>query len=75
MGMSRQGTFAECVAVPARNVHLKPAYMNFDYAGAFVLSCLTAWRMLFTRARLGPGETSPAPRYRRRRCPLCTSVG
>ncbi|MCX5639187.1 MAG: zinc-binding dehydrogenase [Planctomycetota bacterium] len=57
MGMSRQGTFAECVAVPARNVHLKPAYMNFDYAGAFVLSCLTAWRMLFTRARLGPGET------------------
>jgi len=57
MGMSRQGTFAECVAVPARNVHLKPAYMNFDQAGAFVLSCLTAWRMLFTRARLGPGET------------------
>jgi NADPH:quinone reductase-like Zn-dependent oxidoreductase len=57
MGMGRQGTFAECVAVPARNVHPKPAYMNFDQAGAFVLSCLTAWRMLFTRAQVGPGET------------------
>jgi NADPH:quinone reductase-like Zn-dependent oxidoreductase len=57
MGMSLQGTFAECVAVPARNVHPKPAYMNFDEAGTFVLSCLTAWRMLMTRAQLRPGET------------------
>jgi NADPH:quinone reductase-like Zn-dependent oxidoreductase len=57
MGMNRQGTFAEYVAVPARNVHPKPAYMDFDQAGAFVLSCLTAWRMLMTRAQLRPGET------------------
>jgi len=57
MGMNRQGTFAEYVAVPARNVHPKPAYMDFDQAGTFVLSCLTAWRMLFTRAQLRPGET------------------
>ena len=57
VGMSRQGTFAEYVAVPARNVHPKPAYMNFDQAGTFVLSCLTAWRMLMTRAQLRPGET------------------
>ena len=57
MGMNRQGTFAEYVAVPARNVHPKPAYMDFDQAGIFVLSCLTAWRMLFTRAQLRPGET------------------
>jgi NADPH:quinone reductase-like Zn-dependent oxidoreductase len=56
MGMSRQGTFAEYVAVPARNVHPKPAYMDFDQAGAFVLSCLTAWRMLMTRAQLRPGD-------------------
>jgi NADPH:quinone reductase-like Zn-dependent oxidoreductase len=57
MGMNRQGTFAEYVAVPARNVHPKPAYMDFDQAGTFVLSCLTAWRMLFTRAQAGPGQT------------------
>jgi len=57
MGMNRQGTFAEYVAVPARNVHPKPAYMDFDQAGTFVLSCMTAWRMLMTRAQLRPGET------------------
>jgi len=57
VGMSRQGTFAEYVAVPAQNIYPKPAYMNFDQAGAFVLSCLTAWRMLMTRARLEPGQT------------------
>lgn len=57
VGMGRQGTFAEYIAVPARNVHPKPAYMDFNEAGGFVLSCLTAWRMLFTRAQLRPGET------------------
>ena len=57
VGMTRQGTFAEQVAVPARNVFLKPSHMNFDEAGAFVLSYLTAWRMLMTRARLKPGQT------------------
>jgi NADPH:quinone reductase-like Zn-dependent oxidoreductase len=31
--------------------------MNFDQAGTFILVCLTAWRMLFTRAQLRPGET------------------
>jgi NADPH:quinone reductase-like Zn-dependent oxidoreductase len=57
VGMSRQGTFAEYVAVPAQNIYPKPAYMNFDQAGTFILVCLTAWRMLFTRAQLRPGET------------------
>ena len=57
IGMSRQGTFAERVAVPACNVYPKPAHMNFDEAGAFVLSCLTAWRMLITKGGLNPGQT------------------
>jgi len=57
VGMSRPGTFAEFVAVPAQNIYPKPAYMNFDQAGTFILVCLTAWRMLFTRAQLRPGET------------------
>jgi NADPH:quinone reductase-like Zn-dependent oxidoreductase len=55
--MTRQGTFAEQVAVPSRNVFPKPSHMNFDEAGAFVLSYLTAWRMLMTRAQLKPGQT------------------
>jgi len=57
VGMTRQGTFAEQVAVPAQKVHPKPDHMNFDEAGAFVLSYLTAWRMLMTRAQLKPGQT------------------
>ncbi len=57
VGLSRPGTFAERVAVPARNVLAKPSHMSFNEAGAFVLSHLTAWRMLMTRAQLKPGQT------------------
>jgi NADPH:quinone reductase-like Zn-dependent oxidoreductase len=57
VGMTRPGTFAEQVAVPARNVFLKPSHMNYDEAGAFALSYLTAWRMLMTRAQLKPRQT------------------
>jgi NADPH:quinone reductase-like Zn-dependent oxidoreductase len=56
IGMSRPGAFAEYVAVPARNVFPKPSHLSFDEAGAFVLAYLTAWRMLFTRAQLHPGQ-------------------
>ncbi|MHC4118611.1 MAG: zinc-binding dehydrogenase [Planctomycetota bacterium] len=57
VGLSRPGTFAERVAVPASNVCPKPSHMSFHEAGAFVLSHLTAWRMLMTRAQLKPGQT------------------
>jgi NADPH:quinone reductase-like Zn-dependent oxidoreductase len=57
MGLSRNGTFAEQVAVPARNVFGKPSHMSFNEAGAFVLAHVTAWRMLMTRAQLKPGQT------------------
>jgi NADPH:quinone reductase-like Zn-dependent oxidoreductase len=57
VGMARSGTFAEQVAVPARNVFPKPSHMSFNEAGAFVLTYLTAWRMLMTRAQLKPGQT------------------
>jgi NADPH:quinone reductase-like Zn-dependent oxidoreductase len=57
VGLSRQGTFAEQVAVPARNVFGKPSHMSFNEAGAFVLAYLTAWRMLMARAQLKPGQT------------------
>ena len=57
VGLSRQGTFAEQVAAPARNVAPKPSDLSFNEAGAFVLAQLTAWRMLMTRAQLKPGQT------------------
>ena len=57
VGMSRHGTFAEYVAVPAGNVYRKPAHLNFDEAAALPLAYVTAWRMLMTRAELKPGQT------------------
>jgi NADPH:quinone reductase-like Zn-dependent oxidoreductase len=57
VGLSRPGTFAEQVAVPARNVFPKPSHMSFNEAGAFALAYVTAWRMLMTRAQLKPGQT------------------
>jgi NADPH:quinone reductase-like Zn-dependent oxidoreductase len=57
MGLSRSGTFAEQVAVPAGNCHPRPAHMSDEEAGAFALAHVTAWRMLMTRCVLRPGET------------------
>ena len=56
IGLSRPGTFAEMVAVPARNVLPKPKHLSFDQAGALMLSYVTAWRMLMTRAQLLTGQ-------------------
>lgn len=57
MGLSRPGTFAEQVAVPAGNCHPKPPHLSDEQAGALALASVTAWRMLMTRARVRPGET------------------
>jgi NADPH:quinone reductase-like Zn-dependent oxidoreductase len=43
--------------VPAANLYPKPGHLNFEEAAAFPLTFVTAWRMLFTRAGLKPGET------------------
>ena len=52
-----QGTFAEKVAVPRRNVVPKPASLSFEEAACLPTAWLTAYRMLFTRGRLTAGET------------------
>lgn len=57
VGLSRPGTFAQKVAVPAYCVQPKPAYLSFTEAAALPLVYLTAWRMLMTRAALRMGET------------------
>jgi len=57
VGMVRDGTFAERVAVPAVNVYPKPEHLSWEEGAALPLAHLTAWRMLFTRGGLGPGET------------------
>src|SRR4051812_32630148 len=51
------GTLAERVAVPRANLAPKPAELSFEEAACLPTAWLTAYRMLFTRARLAPGET------------------
>ena len=57
VGLSRQGTFAEKVAVPFYCVRPKPAHLNFDQAAALPLAYVTAWRMLMTRCQMQTGDT------------------
>src|SRR3954463_10005302 len=52
-----QGTFADRVAVPVRNVVPKPASLSFEEAACLPTAWLTAYRMLFTRGGLRAGET------------------
>ena len=50
------GTFADRVVVPARNLVDKPASLTFEEAACLPTAWLTAYRMLFTRAGLRPGQ-------------------
>ena len=52
-----QGTFADQVIVPRRNLVPKPATMSFEEAACLPTAWLTAYRMLFTQGDLKPGET------------------
>ena len=52
-----QGTFAERVAVPRRNLVPKPASLSFEEAACLPTAWLTAYRMLFTQGGLKPGDT------------------
>lgn len=58
IGLNRAGTFAEHLVVPAANVQPKPEHLGWAEAAALSLAHLTAWRMVFTRAALKPGETA-----------------
>ena len=52
-----QGTMAEQVAVPRRNLLPKPAELSFAEAACLPTAWLTAYRMLFVRSGLRPGST------------------
>jgi NADPH:quinone reductase-like Zn-dependent oxidoreductase len=52
-----QGTFADTVVVPARNVVPKPKGMSWTHAAGMGTAWLTAYRMLFTKSELRPGQT------------------
>jgi NADPH:quinone reductase-like Zn-dependent oxidoreductase len=52
-----QGTLAEKVAVPRRNMIPKPEGLSFEHAACLPTAWLTAYRMLFTRGGVTPGQT------------------
>ena len=51
------GTQADYVVVPDRNIIAKPASMSFATAASLGTAWLTAYRMLFTKSQLRPGMT------------------
>jgi NADPH:quinone reductase-like Zn-dependent oxidoreductase len=51
------GTLAELVTVPRRNVVPKPAALSWEEAACLPTAWLTAYRMLFTRSGLRPGDS------------------
>src|ERR687893_1797666 len=52
-----QGSMAERVAVPKRNLLPKPPELSFAEAACLPTAWLTAYRMLFVRSGLRPGQT------------------
>ncbi|MGI8422181.1 MAG: zinc-binding dehydrogenase [Gaiellaceae bacterium] len=52
-----QGTLAERIVAPSRNLVPKPASLSFAEAACLPTAYLTAYRMLFSRAGLRPGQS------------------
>ncbi|HEX4863612.1 MAG TPA: alcohol dehydrogenase catalytic domain-containing protein, partial [Acidimicrobiales bacterium] len=53
-----QGAIAEKVVVPRRNLIPKPAALSFEEAACLPTAWLTAYKMLFSRSGLKPGDTA-----------------
>jgi len=56
LGLPREGTLAEAIAVPVGQLAMKPAHLSWTEAAAVPLTGLTAWRALITRAQLVPED-------------------
>lgn len=52
-----QGTLADEVVVPRRNLVPKPAGLSWEEAACLPTAWLTAYRMLFTQGQVTPGQT------------------
>ena len=56
LGLPHDGTLAEKISAPVAQLAPKPAHLSWPQAAALPLAGLTAYRALFSRARLQPGE-------------------
>jgi len=57
MGSKNTGTFAQKVVCDATLVHPLPSHVSFEQGAALGVPALTAYRALFQRACLKPGQT------------------
>lgn len=56
LGLPRDGTLAQLISVPVTQLAAKPAHLSWNEAAALPLAGLTAYRALFSRAKLQAGE-------------------
>jgi NADPH:quinone reductase-like Zn-dependent oxidoreductase len=56
LGLPRDGTLAEFVAIPATQLVPKPTHLSWEEAAALPLAGLTAYRAIFSRAAVKPHE-------------------
>ncbi len=56
LGLPRQGTLAEKIAVPSSQISRKPGHLSWIEAAALPLAGLTAYRALFSRANVHAGD-------------------
>jgi len=52
-----EGSFAEYVVLPAQHMVRKPPQLSWSAAGSLAVTYLTAYRMLFVKANLRPGDS------------------
>lgn len=56
LGYPAHGTFSDYISISKKQVFEKPEHLSFEEAAAIPLAGLTAYRALFTKARLRKGE-------------------
>lgn len=56
LGYPAPGTFSDYISISKKQVFEKPEHLSFEEAAAVPLAGLTAYRALFTKARLRKGE-------------------
>jgi zinc-binding alcohol dehydrogenase/oxidoreductase len=61
LGVPRDGTWADAVAVPVENIAPMPPHLSWEEGAAWPLAGLTAYRALVTRGALKPGEAVLIP--------------
>jgi len=61
LGVPDQGTYAERIVVRADQLRPRPPNLTWAEAAALPLAGLTAWRVVVTHGRAGPGRTILVP--------------